>query len=160
MSLRLTVPPLTRALLAALVLTSAAYQLAAYQQHHPATGIGLLNPSKSTIVPYISLTPQSQSLLKHPWTAATATFAEQNLFTLAAAAAALFVGARYLERAWGGAELARFVALLVLAPNVLAAVLYALAYQVSGGRHLLYVTSLSTLHIPSPPVQVSRPVTC
>jgi Eukaryotic integral membrane protein (DUF1751) len=51
--------------------------------------------------PYLPLVPSI-----YPWTLLTATFVEQNIFTVVLNAATLFYGGKYLERAWGRTSLA------------------------------------------------------
>ena len=128
--MRFTLPRVTRVLLALLLVVSIIWQVSAARR----AGLAL-DFRKSTLVPWVSLTPQTS--WKYPWVYVTATFAEQNLFTLAVAGAWFYFGARYLERAWGEQELARFIAILVVLPNLITAILYLLAYGLTKSNNLL-----------------------
>lgn len=128
---RINVPPITRALLAALVaLTFANLTLrfrttAPILQHNP-IGVSFL-----TIVPRDSY--------KFPWVAATSAFVEQNILSLVASALTIFFGGRYLERAWGGAEYAKFVLFVTVIPNVLAFFTYVFWSALGGSETRSYV---------------------
>lgn len=69
------------------------------------------------VIPYLTLVPQLSVI--YPWTFLTSAFVESNIFTLGIATVSLYYGGRYLERAWSSAELAKFIALVALVPNVL-----------------------------------------
>ncbi|PHH82027.1 hypothetical protein CDD83_3385 [Cordyceps sp. RAO-2017] len=105
---RINIPPFTRAVLVALVFQSVLSAAIRYRQW---TG------HADIIIPYLTLVPQLS--LGYPWTLLTTTLVEGNVFTLAIAAVTLYHGGRYLERAWSSAELAKFIALVSLLPNVL-----------------------------------------
>lgn len=130
--MRFTLPKVTRAILALLVVVSVVWQVSAARR----AGLGL-DFRKSTLVPWVSLTPQTS--WKYPWVYITATFAEQNLFTLGVAAAWFYFGGKYLERAWGEQELGRFIALLTILPTLITSLLYLAAYGLTRSSNLLYV---------------------
>ncbi|KAF2154016.1 DUF1751-domain-containing protein [Myriangium duriaei CBS 260.36] len=124
MPIRFNVPPLTRALLvAALVLTTANIFLR-FRYSEP------LLSRNPVGVPFITIVPQIS--WKFPWVIATSALVEQNLLSLAASALTFFYGGRYLERAWGSAEYAKFVLFVVTIPNVLAFFTYWIWYTLSG----------------------------
>jgi membrane associated rhomboid family serine protease len=105
---RINIPPVTRISLVFLVLQSILSAAIRYRQW----------PEHSEVViPYITLIPQLS--LIYPWTFASTTLVENNIFTLAIAGATLYYGGRYLERAWSSAELAKFLAVTSLIPNFL-----------------------------------------
>jgi membrane associated rhomboid family serine protease len=79
--------------------------------------------------PYLSLVPGRS--FKFPWTMLTATFVEQNIFGLLVTGLTVFFGGRYLERAWGTYEFAKFIAIISLIPNLACFLLYLVLYGVS-----------------------------
>lgn len=115
MQLRINIPPLTRVLLALTLVTSTIFQVARFQ----------LGPTKD----FLALVPQWS--LFYPWAYFTATFAEQNILTLAVAVATILFGGRYLERAWGSKEFGKFVLLGTLLPNFIASLLYVLWFAIT-----------------------------
>ena len=122
MAPRINVPPVTRALIGALFFQSLVCAVLRYWQWS-SHGVVLR--------PYLVLIPQLS--LFFPWTFVTTTLVEGNVFTLAIATLILFHGGRYLERAWSGAEFAKFLLVVSLIPNVLTFftefILYALTRQ-------------------------------
>ncbi|UNI20104.1 hypothetical protein JDV02_006228 [Purpureocillium takamizusanense] len=105
---RINIPPVTRALLGALLFQSFLSAAIRYRQWSETAHI---------VIPYLTLVPQLS--LVYPWTFLTSALVEGNVFTLAIAGLTLYHGGRYLERAWSSAELAKFVVLVCLVPNVL-----------------------------------------
>ena len=93
--------------------------------------------------PYLSIVP-GQSII-YPWTFATASFVEQNVFGLAATGLTIFFGGRYLERAYGQAEFAKFVLFSTALPNVISFGIYIIFYLLSGNEAALYVKSPSLI---------------
>ena len=112
MQLRINIPPLTRVLLALLAGTFVTYQI--IRARHPE---------------YLALIPQLSIL--YPWVYVTATFAEQNIFTLPVTAATVLYGGKYLERAWGTKEFGKFVLVVTVVPYIGAAIVYLLWFAVS-----------------------------
>lgn len=108
MPARINVPPLTRALLGAL--TTQSFLSAAIRFRQWTT-------TSEIVIPYLTLIPQLS--LVYPWTLLSTTLVESNIFSFAIAAATLFYGGRYLERAWSSAELAKFLVIVSLVPNLL-----------------------------------------
>ena len=135
MALRINIPPLTRVLLVLLVGFSLLCQVASYRSRK------ITNGNEATIVPWIALTPQIS--VYYPWVYLTSTFAEQNLITLLISGTTILYGGKYLERAWGSAELAKFLLIVTLIPNLIAAFLYIAAFAVSRSAALSYVSTLS-----------------
>ncbi|VVT49659.1 uncharacterized protein SAPINGB_P002379 [Magnusiomyces paraingens] len=82
---------------------------------HPA----LSEPLKfsAIAVPFLVMVP-GMSVLRYPWVFATATFAEDHILSFLLTAAILLVSGKYCEHMWGSAELARFVAIQTLVPNI------------------------------------------
>lgn len=108
MAPRINIPPVTRALLIALLFQSILSAAIRYRQW---------NENARIVIPYLTLVPQLS--LVYPWTFLTTSLVESNIFTLAISGVTLYQGGRYLERAWSSADLAKFVALVTLVPNVL-----------------------------------------
>jgi membrane associated rhomboid family serine protease len=79
--------------------------------------------------PYLSLVIGESFI--YPWTFATASFVEQNVFGLAVTGATLFFGGRYLERAYGQSEFAKFVLFSTVLPNFISFGLYIFFYALT-----------------------------
>ncbi|KAF8252293.1 DUF1751-domain-containing protein [Wilcoxina mikolae CBS 423.85] len=90
-------------------------------------------------VPYLTVVPALSAI--YPWTFVITTFVEQNIFTLAITLATLFYGGKYLERAWGSAELVKFLLVISVVPNFLSFVLYIVWFAITGN----VVRSFSTI---------------
>ncbi|KAF6819936.1 Rhomboid-like protein 19 [Colletotrichum sojae] len=105
---RINIPPVTRVLLAVLVLQSFLSAAIRYRQWSATSEI---------VIPYLTLIPQLS--LIYPWTFLTSTLVENNIFTLGIAGVTIYYGGRYLERAWSSAELAKFVAITAVIPNTM-----------------------------------------
>ena len=123
MRLRINIPPVTRALLVLLFGFSLVYQAASYRSQRS------INQPPHNVVPWIALTPQLS--VYYPWVYITSTLAEQNVLTLAIAGATFFYGGKYLERAWGSRDFTKFLLLVTIVPNVIAAFLYVLAFAIT-----------------------------
>jgi len=105
---RLNIPPVTRAVLIALLLQSVLSAAIRYRQW---------TANAEIVIPYLTLIPQLS--LIYPWTFLTTTLVESNVFTLGIAGSTLYYGGRYLERAWSSRELAKFLLITALVPNAL-----------------------------------------
>jgi len=132
---RINIPPLTRSL----IITLVAFTLlnAIIQPQYTA-----LSPFTRTGdgAPYISIVPGLS--FKYPWTFATASFVEQNVFGLLVTGLTLFYGGRYLERAWSSNEFAKFILFVAVVPNILCFMLYISLYALSGSKRALYGLSI------------------
>ena len=131
MALRIIIPPLTRVLLVLLFGFSLLCQIASYRARKAA------NAGEATILPWVVLSPQLS--VYYPWVYVTSTFAEQNPITLLISGATILYGGKYLERAWSSAELAKFLLIATLIPNLIAAILYTAAHAISRSATLSYV---------------------
>lgn len=105
---RINIPPITRIVLAALIVQSALHAAIRYRQ---------AKPSSEIVIPYLTLVPQLS--LIYPWTFLAATFVETNILTLVVAGLTLYHGGRYLERAWSSREFAKFLIITSVVPNLL-----------------------------------------
>ncbi|KAK4070049.1 uncharacterized protein Triagg1_6470 [Trichoderma aggressivum f. europaeum] len=105
---RINIPPVTRALLGTLLFQSVLSAAIRYRQWSEDANI---------VIPYLTLIPQLS--ITYPWTFLTASLVEGNVFTFGLGAVTLYHGGRYLERAWSSADLAKFIAIVSLVPNVL-----------------------------------------
>src|ERR1700761_6322809 len=105
---RINIPPVTRILLIALVLQSFLSAAIRYRQW---------TANSDIVIPYLNLIPQLS--LVYPWTFATTTLVESNVFTLAISCLTIYHGGRYLERAWSSREFAKFLLIVSLVPNTL-----------------------------------------
>ena len=108
MPFRINIPPLTRLLIIALIGFSAIYQVASY------TAAAVLVPNVSILFPWVYL---------------TSAFSEENVLTLLIGGATIFYGGKYLERAWGSSEFAKFMLVITVVPNFVTGLLYILAYS-------------------------------
>ncbi|PYH46845.1 rhomboid family protein [Aspergillus saccharolyticus JOP 1030-1] len=125
MALRVNIPPATRICLISLLTLSLLYNIARWRQIDTTGG----TPTFTPIVPYLTLVPSY--IIYYPWTLVTATFVEQNIFTVLLNAATLFYGGKYLERAWGSREFAKFILTIAVIPNVVTVPIYLLGTALS-----------------------------
>ena len=100
MPIRINLPPATRAVLISQLALSFLYNVARWRQLDD--GPPTAGTQSSPIVPYLTLVPSM--FYYYPWTILTATFVEQNIFTVLINGATVFYGGKYLERAWGSKE--------------------------------------------------------
>ena len=119
MAPRVNIPPVTRILLIVIVALSFLYNLARWRQLGGALAAD--NPALP-LVPYLALVPAVAVF--YPWTFLTATFVEQNVFTLFMNGATIFFGGKYLERAWGSKEFGKVVIIAAVLPNLIAVPTY------------------------------------
>ncbi|KAL8851660.1 MAG: hypothetical protein Q9221_003391 [Calogaya cf. arnoldii] len=124
MQWRVNIPPLTRILLALLIVLSVSYQALRYSLNYTAGH-------------YLALVPQWA--LFTPWVYFTATYSEQNVVTILIAGATIFYGGKYLERAWGSREFGKFILLVTLTPNFAASLIYVFLYAISQNDSLALV---------------------
>jgi membrane associated rhomboid family serine protease len=143
MPLRVNIPPATRAVLISLLALSLLYNIARWRQLDTSAG----SVQTSPIIPYLTLVPSL--FYYYPWTLVTATFVEQNIFTVSLNAATIFYGGKYLERAWGSREFSKFIIAVALIPNVVIVPFY-LIWGALGG-------SSSRAYVPVPVVQCPGP---
>ncbi|KAL2001474.1 hypothetical protein VTN02DRAFT_1710 [Thermoascus thermophilus] len=135
MALRVNLPPATRVLLISLLCLSFLYNLARWRQLDHTAG----KPNTTPIIPYLTLVPTR--IIIYPWTLLTATFVEQNIFTVILNAATLFYGGKYLERAWGSREFGKLILVVSLASNAVAVLVY-LIWNAVGGDFLRGLTPI------------------
>jgi membrane associated rhomboid family serine protease len=133
MSLRINIPPATRFCLVGLLTLSLLYNIARWRQIDTTGG----TPTTSPLVPYLTLVPSY--VFYYPWTIATATFVEQNIFTVLLNAATIFYGGKYLERAWGSREVSKFIAVVALLPCVVIIPIYLTWGALGGSTSRSYV---------------------
>lgn len=125
---RINIPPVTRTILIVLVVQSLLNAAIRYRQWTSGSHI---------VIPYLSFVPQLSIL--YPWTLLTTTLVENNVFTLSISAATIYQGGRYLERAWSSAELAKFVGVVSLVPNVLTFATLVTLFYLTGNDGWTYV---------------------
>jgi membrane associated rhomboid family serine protease len=121
-------PPVTRALLVVLLFQTVLDAAIRYRQWTADAHI---------VIPYLTLVP-SLSIM-YPWTFVTTTLVETNIFTLGIAGFTIFYGGRYLERAWSSAELAKFLAVSALLPNLLTFAVMIFMFTITGRESWTYV---------------------
>jgi len=125
---RINLPPLTRSLLAAVVVCTLLNFVLRPQTslvekvEQPFTSVG-------NGVPYLAIVPGVSVV--YPWVFALATVVEQNVLGLVVTGLAVFYGGRYLERAWGSTEFSKFILFVAVIPNLLSFLLYILGYLLS-----------------------------
>jgi hypothetical protein len=130
---RINIPPITRALLIALLFQSFLSAAIRYRQWTEDSHI---------VIPYLTLVPQLS--LVYPWTFLTSALVEGNIFTLAISGLTLYHGGRYLERAWSSADLAKFLVLVTVIPNVLTFLVMVLFFTLTRNESWTYVYPLPT----------------
>ncbi|KAL6711305.1 hypothetical protein ACN47E_005836 [Coniothyrium glycines] len=134
---RLNLPPLTRGLLAAVVLfTLLNFALRPQSSwvekvEKPLLGVG-------NGVPFLTIVPGKSVI--YPWVFALATVVEQNVLGLLTTGLTVFYGGRYLERAWGSHDFTKFLLFVAMIPNILAFLLYILGYLMTGKVAALHTT--------------------
>ena len=146
MAPRINIPPLTRGLLAGLLVLSLLNAAARYRSWEvdKTTHIG----SRQYYAPYLTIIPGMS--IAYPWVFVTATLAEQNPAGLIITGATLFWGGRYLERAWSSSEYTKFITLISIVPNLLTFLAYVSLYVVTRNPAVAYVhTALSPPTTPS-----------
>lgn len=137
MSLRINIPPVTRICLVSLLTLSLLYNIARWRQIDTTGG----TPTTSPLVPYLTLVPSY--FYNYPWTIVTATFVEQNIFTVLLNAATIFYGGKYLERAWGSREFSKFIAVVAVIPCVGIIPIYLIWGAIGGSSSRTYVLTVA-----------------
>ncbi|KAK6359382.1 hypothetical protein TWF696_000542 [Orbilia brochopaga] len=136
---RINLPPLTRALIVVelcLSLIAGALRYSAWVSRAASTAAAVTTIAPSpelvaaTRIQYLTVVPALS--IVYPWTLATAAFVEANIFTLVVTLATFFYGGKYLERAWGSAEFAKFLAVVAVGSDAVGLVVYVIWYAVSG----------------------------
>ncbi|KAK2744033.1 hypothetical protein FQN57_004486 [Myotisia sp. PD_48] len=120
MAIRISIPPVTRGILSIICAFSFLHGVARWRQ--------ISEGGLSAPVPYLSLVPAQ--FIVYPWTLLTATFVEQNIFTVLINGATIFYGGKYLERAWGSREFGKFILIIALTSNTVMAFLYIVTYAI------------------------------
>lgn len=133
--MRINIPPLTRSLLVALLTLTLINASLRYRQWAASTDAkwGTLSVPFLTIVPGLSL--------RYPYVMLTSALIEQNIVSFIASLLTIFYGGRYLERAWGATEFAKFVLFVTMIPNILSFVVYSMWYTLTGDQVKAYVVS-------------------
>ncbi len=127
--MRINIPPVTRLLLGLLLTLSLLTGVIRYMQWarlktrdgNNYTDWEIGGPPSAIPVPYITLHPSLA--IFYPWVFVTSTLVESNIFALVISAVTILYGGRYLERAWGSAELVKFLVMLAIIPNFVACLL-------------------------------------
>ncbi|KAF1997749.1 cytochrome c oxidase subunit I [Amniculicola lignicola CBS 123094] len=134
---RINLPPLTRGLLAATVVFTLLNAILRPQDSlaekatKPLTTFG-------NGVPYLAIVPGSSVI--YPWVFLLATVVEQNVLGLVVTGLTIFYGGRYLERAWGSTEFAKFILFVSMVPNTMSFLLYIFGYLLSKNASTLTTT--------------------
>lgn len=126
MPLRVNIPPATRVVLISLLALSLLYNVARWRQLDTSVG----SVQSTPIISYLTLVPSL--FFYYFWTILTATFVEQNIFTVLLNAATIFYGGKYLERAWGSREFSKFIVTVAVIPNVVIIPIYLIWGAVTG----------------------------
>lgn len=132
MAPRINLPPLTRALLLTLLALSTlnaflrfhTWSSATNAQEQKITAPSIVFTSPQWAVPYLVLVPTKS--IRYPWTFLTSALIENNVVSLGISGAVVWFGGKYLERAWGGAEFAKFTIFVTMIPNIITFFIYAL----------------------------------
>lgn len=135
MALRVNIPPATRICLVSLLTLSLLYNIARWRQISSISATtGKTQITTPIVVPYLTLVPSR--FFYYPWTLLTATFVEQNIFTVLLNLATLFYGGKYLERAWSSREFAKFIVTIAVIPNVVIVPSYLLWAAIRGSSSI------------------------
>lgn len=151
MPLRVNIPPATRACLISLLALSLLYNIARWRQIDSTPG----KPPVTPIVPYLTLVPAR--FIFYPWTLVTATFVEQNIFTVLLNGATLFYGGKYLERAWSSREFTKFIVTIALIPNAVIVPFYLIWGALRGGSSSRYASAVIGPPMLLVPLLILRP---
>ncbi|KAF2762290.1 DUF1751-domain-containing protein [Pseudovirgaria hyperparasitica] len=137
MAPRINLPPLTRSLLAALIILTL---LNAAVRPYPDWVSGVEKPIIATGdgAPYLAIVPGAS--IVYPYVFLIATLVEQNIFGLLITGVTLFYGGRYLERAWSSQEFAKFMLFVSMLPNIVTFLFYVLAFAISKNEAALNTT--------------------
>lgn len=85
-------------------------------------------------VPYLTIVPGLSTL--YPWVIFTTSFVEGNLLSFLFSGSVLLYSGRYCEHIWGMGELARFVALNTVVPNIVSVLVYLAVFGAHQGTDL------------------------
>ena len=136
MPARINLPPFTRALLLILISLSSLNAALRFRKwsatltaRPSATDAANYLSGRQWAIPYLVLLPTSA--YKFPWTFLTAAFVENNLVSLTISGLVIWFGGRYLERAWGGKEFAKFLLFVAMIPNIFAFLAYVVWYMMT-----------------------------
>lgn len=141
MAPRLNLPPLTRFLLICCLALSICNAIIRPYTDEPQAPLARIGAG----APYLAVVP-GKSII-YPWVFVTASFVEQNLLGLAVSGLTLFFGGRYLERAWGSAEFAKFVLVSTAIPNLLAFGTLVFLYLLSHSERFLHASVAGALPV-------------
>jgi membrane associated rhomboid family serine protease len=140
---RINLPPLTRGLLLTVlalstlnaILRTRNWTSSLDRAPHALAATNYLT-SPRWAVPYLVAIPTKS--IRYPWTLLTGALIENNAVSLAVSGCVIYFVGRYLERAWGSNEYAKFVVFVAIVPNVAAFCLYGLWHAVTGHTPELY----------------------
>ncbi|CAM0138164.1 unnamed protein product [Umbelopsis sp. WA50703] len=121
------VPPVTKALTAAIIVTSTLGLLVNYSKD-PET--------ESRNVPVLGLVPGYA--FTFPWTFVTACLYENNIAAFFTSVIATLLGGKYLERVWGSKELVKFCLVTAVIPNFLTWLTFIVPFYITGNDDFLY----------------------
>ncbi|KAI7511318.1 DUF1751-domain-containing protein [Hortaea werneckii] len=140
MPARINLPPLTRGLFLVVLALSAlnaalrfnrwSEALSAMPDASLVTKTSSYLTSPQWAIPYLVLIPLQS--LRYPWTFLTASLVENNVASLAVSGAVVWFTGRYLERAYGSSEFAKFTLFVTMIPNILSFCIYAGFHLLSG----------------------------
>ena len=138
---RINLPPLTRGLFLVLLSLSALnvalrfreWQASSATRNSTSAPYNYISAPRLAI-PYLVLVPVRSIIF--PWTALTAALVENNAVSLAISGLVIWFGGRYLERAWGSKEFAKFLLFATMIPNIFAFFVYALWHVITSAPRL------------------------
>jgi membrane associated rhomboid family serine protease len=100
----------------------------------PATSPANYVSAPELAIPYLVIVPIKS--LEFPWTFLTAALVENNAVSLTISGLVIWFGGRYLERALGSTEFAKFLLFTTMIPNIFAFLVYALWHAVTSTPEL------------------------
>ena len=137
--MRINIPPLTRALLAAIISLSILNFIIVYVQYGGSqTQIKLGRftlGSGASRAAYLTIVPGDSYI--YPWVLVISSLVAENLVTLSASLATIYYGGKYLERAWSSAELGKFLLVVTILPNLMTWVACIVWYSLTSANEAL-----------------------
>uniref|UniRef100_A0A060T947 ARAD1D12782p n=1 Tax=Blastobotrys adeninivorans TaxID=409370 RepID=A0A060T947_BLAAD len=114
----ISLPPLTRAVVAVYLFLNAVCGMLRYASYSQLVAQGGETAPRfvEIVVPYLTLVPSLS--ITFPWVVVTSSFIEQSIVGFVITGAFLSMGTRYCERAWGSKDMAVYLAIQSIIPNI------------------------------------------
>ena len=142
---RINLPPLTRGLFLVLLALSAlnvSLRFRNWSSSLTPTSPKNYISSPELAIPYLVLVPIKS--LKFPWTFLTAALVENNAVSLGVSGLVIWFGGKYLERAWGSMEFAKYLLYVTMIPNIFSFAVYAVWHVITSTPELYVLSAHSS----------------